>query len=104
MLFIWGAAVLLAEITGFGAGYSWWNGWAMVFMGAGVITLAGTAFRLLVAEYRRKLLESLIWGLILLAIGGSVGGWAVWSWDWIWVVVLAAVGVKILAGVCGCRR
>ena len=104
LFFLWGAAVLLVEITGFGANYSWWNGWAVLFIGAGVITLAGTAVRLVVAEYRRKWLESLVWGLILLAIGGGMGGWHLWGWGWVWVLVLALIGLKILAGVWGRPR
>jgi hypothetical protein len=90
--FIWGALVLLAEVTNFGANYSWWDGWGVFFTGAGVITLIGTVVRLQIPEYRGKWVGSLIWGCILLAFG--LGTWE--SAGWIWVLVLFAIGVIIL--------
>jgi len=71
--------VLAAEITGRTAGFSWQNDWAVVF----------------VAQYRRKWAETLIWGLVLVAVGSGLGGWT--SWGWIWVLVLAVIGLKIVA-------
>jgi len=90
--FFWGALVLLAGTTEFSTPYSWWDGWGIFFTGAGVITLIETVFRLLTPEYRYKWVGSLIFGLILLAIG--LGTWEVWGW--LWVVVLSAIGVIIL--------
>ncbi len=90
--FIWGAILLLAEITGFTAEYSWWDGWGVFFTGAGVITLFLTVVRLQMPEYRSKWLGGLIWGSILLAIG--LGTWT--NMDWLWVVALASIGIIIL--------
>jgi len=90
--FIWGALVLLAEITNFGANYSWWDGWGVFFTGAGIITLIGTVVRLQIPEYRGKWLGGLIWGLILLAIG--LGTWG--NVGWLWVLALVIVGIIIL--------
>lgn len=95
LFLIWAALVLTAEITGYSAGFSWWNGWAVLFIGAGLMSLAATLFRLAIPEYRRKWADSLIWGLVVLAIGAGMGGWK--SLDWIWVLVLAVIGVKIVA-------
>ena len=75
--FIWAALVLLAETTGFAADYTWWDGWAVFFTGAGAITLTATLFRLLMPEYRRPWVGSLIFGLILLSVG--IGDWAGWG-------------------------
>jgi hypothetical protein len=92
MAFIWGALVLLAEITNFMTNFNWWDGWGVFFTGAGVITLIGTVIRLQMPAYRAKWVGSLIFGLILLAIG--LGTWEVWGW--LWVVVLFFVGIIIL--------
>lgn len=90
--FFWGALILLAEITGFTASYSWWDGWGVFFTGAGAITLLLTIIRLQIPEYRGKWVGSLIWGCILLAIG--LGTWG--SVSWLWVVVLLVIGIIIL--------
>ncbi len=87
--------MLAAEITGRTAGFSWQNDWAVVLIGGGLIALAATLFRLAVAQYRRKWAETLIWGLVLVAVGSGLGGWT--SWGWIWVLVLAVIGLKIVA-------
>ncbi|MDP6403168.1 MAG: hypothetical protein QF467_06435 [SAR202 cluster bacterium] len=90
--FIWGGLVMLAEVTGFGANFSWWDGWAVFFTGAGVIVLLGTSLRLLVPEYRRKLVAGLVFGAVLLGIG--LGD----ALAWIWPVLLIAVGAAIIRG------
>ncbi len=84
LAFIWGGVVLLADITGYGPSFSWWNGWAVFFVGAGVLVLLGTLIRLLVPEFRRKLILSLIFGIILLAI--ELGDLASWVWPLVLVV------------------
>jgi hypothetical protein len=45
--------------------------WAVGFIGAGVIVLLGVLLRLLVPAYRRPLIGSVIFGVILLGIGLS---------------------------------
>jgi len=92
LAFIWGALLLLAEITNVAESYSWWDGWGLFFTGAGVITLLLTIVRLQIAEYRGKWVGGLIWGCILLAIG--LGTWM--DMGWLWVVALAIVGIIIL--------
>jgi len=90
--FIWGALVLLADITDFGASYGWWDGWGVFFTGVGVITLIGTVIRLQLPEYRRKWVAGLIWGILFLAIG--LGTWG--GVEWLWVVAVLVVGIVIL--------
>lgn len=90
--FIWGALVLLAEVSGLTTDYSWWDGWGVFFTGAGVITLIGTLVRLQIPAYRSEWVGGLIWGTILLAVG--LGTWV--NVGWLWVAALAAAGVIIL--------
>lgn len=94
--FIWGALVILAQITDFSANFEWWNGWAVFFIGAGIITLVETAFRLVVPKYRRRWAPCLVWAFIMLAIGFGSGGWEIPGW--FWVLALALVGIVILIG------
>lgn len=90
--FIWGALVLLAGITDFGSGYTWWNGWGVFFTGLGIITLIGIIIRLQLPKYRRKLVSGLIWGILFLAIG--LGTWG--NFEWFWVAAIFIVGISIL--------
>ena len=91
-VFILGALVLLAEVSGSTSYYSWWDGWGVFFTGAGVITLIGTVVRLQIPPYRSEWVGSLIWDTILLAIG--LGIWI--NVGWLWVAALAVVGIVIL--------
>lgn len=91
-ILIWGALVILAETTDYKNNFSWWEGWAVFFAGAGIIVLLGTFFRLFIPEYRRPVVGGLILGFILLGIGlGSLVGWG-----WVWVIILLAVASIIL--------
>ncbi len=92
--FIWAALVILAGATNFAANFSWWDGWAVFFTGAGIIVLVEVAFRMLLPAYRKSVVGNLIFGLILLAIGlgGLVG------WIWVWPLVLVAIAAVILRG------
>ena len=91
-VFIIGALILLAEVSGFVSDYSWWDGWGVFFTCAGVITLIGTLVRLQIPNYCNGWVGGLIWGTILLAIG--LGTWV--EVDWLWVVCLGVVGIIIL--------
>ncbi len=90
-VFIWGALVLVAEITNFAENFSWWDGWGVFFVGVGAILLVGTAVRLLVPDYWRPGLEwGWICGFVLLGVG--LGDRAVW----VWPLLLFAIAVVIL--------
>ena len=89
---IWGALVILAETTDFADDYSWWEGWAVFFAGAGAILILASLIRLLIPEYRRPLAGGMILGLVFLGIGlGELVGW-----NWVWPIILIAVAVMIL--------
>ena len=91
-ILIWGALVILAETTDYKENFSWWEGWAVFFAGAGSIILLGTLIRLLKPEHRRPVIGGLILGFILLGIGlGSLVGSG-----WVWAIILIALASIIL--------
>ena len=92
LILIWGAVVLILDTTGAVDDVSWWQGWAVFFVGAGAILLLTAFYRLMVPEHRRAITGNVIIGLVLLAIG--LGDLI--SWGYIWVVVLIAIAIMIL--------
>jgi hypothetical protein len=92
-IFIWAGLVLLADNMRLFTRFERLDAWAIILIGAGLIVLVEVAVRLLVPDYRRPVAGSIIFGVILLALGlGDVIGWGA-----IWPVVLIALGVVILA-------
>lgn len=88
LMLIWAGLVWLAEnlnlfrIEGF-------ETWSIILIGAGIIVLLGAAVRLAVPAYRRPVVGSIIFGVILLAIGlGDEFGWEI-----ILPLVLIAIGI-----------
>ena len=89
---IWAGVAWLLSNTGF------WDSilgrgedvWAVVFLGAGLIILAGVLVRLVVPAYRRPITGSLILGFILLGVGlgGITEGWVI-----IAPLILIAIGI-----------
>jgi hypothetical protein len=66
--------------------------WTIGFLGAGLIVLLGVVFRLVVPGYRRPVLGSIIFGVVLLGIGlGELVNWVA-----VGAVVLIVIGVAIL--------
>ncbi len=90
--FVWGAAVLLAEATGYSARFAWWDGWDVFFAGAGLLTLIQAAVRLTLPAQRHLVVKYLVFGAVLLAVG--IGDRL--DWTWIWPLALVAVAVIIL--------
>jgi len=99
-ILIWGALVLLAETSDFKNHFSWWEGWAVFFAGAGAILLLTALYRLIVPEHRHAVTGNVIIGLVFLGIG--LGDLV--SWDYIWVIVLVVVAVMILLRAFAPRR
>ncbi len=92
-IFIWAGLVLLADNLGMLVRFERLEAWALILIGAGLIVLVEVAVRLVMPAYRRPVVGSIIFGVILLALGlGEIIGWGV-----IWPVVLIALGVIILA-------
>ncbi|MDH3730313.1 MAG: hypothetical protein OES13_04190 [Acidimicrobiia bacterium] len=90
-LFLWGALVLMAQLTSFKDDYDRWEGWGVFFVGAGVIVLLEAAVRLPIPKYRSKFGWTLFWGTAFLAIG--LGELANPAW---YALPLAAIAVVIL--------
>jgi Na+/melibiose symporter-like transporter len=93
---IWAGLVLLAINTGYldTIGLPGLDAWPLIFIGAGVIVLVGVVIRLAVPTYRRAVVGTIIWGLILVGIG--LGG--LYGWDVIWPLIVIAIGLSILVG------
>jgi hypothetical protein len=93
LVLIWAGLVLIAdqlnmldnlELSG--------KGWAIGFLGAGVLALLLVVVRVLVPAYRRPVTGSIIFGFILLGIGlGELSD----SWDVVGALILIAIGVSI---------
>ena len=67
--------------------------WTIGFIGAGVIVFLGVALRLLVPAYRRPVMGSLIFGVVLLGIGlGAMTG----RYEVIGALILIAIGAGVL--------
>ncbi len=69
----------------------WVGAWQIFFLGAGILVLIGVLVRLLMPEYRRPILGSLIWAIVLF-------GLALGQWELIWPLILIAIGFSLLLG------
>lgn len=65
-------------------------GWEVFFIGVGILVLVGTVVRILVPEFRLKIIPGAIFGAILLGFG--VDAIAIWFWP----VVLFIIGILVL--------
>jgi cation transport ATPase len=77
-------------------GDEWWmrvgGAWSVVLIGAGVIFLVEVAIRLLVPAYRKPVMGTVIFALILIGVGlGELVNWGI-----IWAVILIILGGSIL--------
>lgn len=92
LILIWAGLVLLAQTNGLFLRFERLGPWSLIFAGAGVILLLEAALRVLVPAYRRPVVGTVIFGIILLAI--SLGDLV--SWNIIWPVVIIGIGVVLL--------
>ena len=93
-ILLWGAVVLLVDITKSAASVAWWHGWAVFLVGAGIIILLTALYRWLKPEHRRPIIGSFILGIIFLGIG--LGDLVEWSEQIIGIVVLVVIAFGIL--------
>lgn len=103
-IFIWAGLVLLADNLGYLGGLGLRGDtvpgvfpfristWGLVFAGAGVIILLEAGVRLVLPEYRRHVIGSIIVGFVFVGIG--LGNLI--SWNVIGALVLIIIGVLIL--------
>ncbi len=91
-ILIWAGVVFLGEHLGWVANYTWWNNWAVILGGAGVILVIRGVARLAASDPLMRRGGSLILGLIF--IGVCLG--MITSWSIIWPLVLIGVGLLIL--------
>ena len=93
LILIWAGLVLIADNVGMldnlGLGG---KGWALGFLGAGILALLLVLVRLFVPAYRRPVTGGIIIGFILLGIGLG----ELYRWDVVGALVLIAIGVSIL--------
>lgn len=77
-ILIWAGLVLLAATLGFLGPLVGLEAAPLIFIGAGVIVIAGVIYRLLVPAYRRPVTGNIVIAIILISIGlGSLVGWQV---------------------------
>jgi hypothetical protein len=94
IILIWGGLVAFAGTLNL-FNYDWGaHGWAVFFIGTGVILVAKVIIRLIVPEMRRAIGASLIIGIVLLAVG--ISDLTSWNWNYIWPIILIAIGLGIL--------
>ncbi len=104
VIFIWAGCVFLAANMGLlgtlirpipglpGAVSRMGGAWAFVLIGAGVILLIEVAIRLGMPVYRRPVTGTIIFAIILIALG--LGDLI--SWNIVWPVILIVLGLSIL--------
>ena len=102
-ILIWAGIVLLAENVG------WLDAlteavpanlqpdlstWSLILLGAGGIILLEVVVRVLVPAYRQPVTGSLIFAVVLIAIGlGDL-----FAWELVWPIVLIIIGISVLLG------
>ena len=65
------------------------DSWSLIFLGIAVIVFIEIIIRLLIPDYRRPLMGSVIF--LIVCIGLAFG-----SWEFIWPLILIAIGASIL--------
>ncbi len=91
-ILIWAGLVLLAENLGLLVPLEALSAWNVIFAGAGLIVLLQALVRVLVPAYRRPVVGTVIFGLILIAIGlGDIFNWGI-----VWALIVIALGVSLL--------
>lgn len=93
MIFLWGALVVMIEVTTNVKSTTWWDGWAVFFTGFGTIALGGALVAVQMKDYD-KAGWNFFFGFV--AIGFGIGG--IFNTDYAWVFVLFAIATILLVG------
>jgi Na+/melibiose symporter-like transporter len=97
LILIWAGLVFLAQNLGWLNRFELDNTWGLVFIGAGLIVWLEVLIRLVLPQYRRPVVGTFIFGIVLLGIGvGITFGTTPQMWSVIFALVIIAVGVSIL--------
>ena len=96
LFLIWIGIVLLAEYYGYLDRFEQLETWSVIMIGAGVLVLLGVLVRLVMPAYRKPVLGSIIFGVILLAVG--LTEIMAFSWPVVGAFILIAGGVGIILG------
>jgi hypothetical protein len=97
LILIWAGLVFLAENLGWLTQLELDSAWGLVFMGAGLIVWLEVVLRLVMPKYRRPVVGTFIFGIILLGVGvGIAFGTTPQVLGVIFALVIIAVGVAIL--------
>jgi hypothetical protein len=97
LILIWTGLVFLAENLGWLTQFELETPWGLVFIGAGLLVWFEVVLRLVLTQYRRPVIGTFIFGIILLGIGvGLAFGTTPQMWGVIFAVVIIAAGVAIL--------
>jgi hypothetical protein len=97
-ILIWVGLVLLAETSGFLASVkdrldlARLDVWPLIVIGAGIIILCEIGVRLVVPAYRRPVIGSFIFAVILLGIGTG----ELIKKEIVWPLIIIAVGIIVL--------
>ena len=98
-MLIWAGLVWLADNLNLFT-FEGFETWSIILIGAGLIVLLGVVARLIIPAYRRPVAASIIFGLILIAIGvGEDLGWEI-----IVPLIIIAIGVGGLLAYFRTRR
>lgn len=93
LVLIWGTLLILGGWLDFEIKYSWWNPWGLLFIGIGIIGLAGALIRFLIRDLPNPSLWDLIFGVFFISLGLSN------KTGWIWAIALLVIGFSILRSV-----
>jgi len=97
LILIWTGLVFLADNLGWLTQFELANSWGLIFIGAGLIVWLEVLIRLVMPQYRRPVVGTFIFGIILLGIGAGITfGTTPQVWSIIFALVIIAAGVSIL--------
>jgi hypothetical protein len=68
------------------------DAWQYIALGAGLLVVLEIVLRLVVPAYRRSIVGSAIWAIILLGIG--LGGWV--HWNLLWPLIIILIGLSVI--------